>query len=194
MEGLFNGCSKFNSSLKNWDVSNVETMYDMFDGCTVFNPIHGLSAWDVSKVQDMSYMFNRCTVFNQDISNWDVSQVRSMYEMFYQCIAFNPSHGLARWNVSQVFDMEYMFYGCTLFNQDISKWNISNVGIPNDYNGNMTNMLTGTAFSTKNYSKLLKAWAQLPVQEGIDFDTDAVIDPKYQKYKDHLVQVHNWDI
>ena len=33
MECMFWDCKKFNSDLSNWDVSNVENMVEMFDGC-----------------------------------------------------------------------------------------------------------------------------------------------------------------
>ena len=35
----------------------------MFEGCTIFEGI-GLSDWNVSTVEDMSHMFEGCTSFN----------------------------------------------------------------------------------------------------------------------------------
>jgi surface protein len=195
MEGLFYLCAAFNSSLSKWDVSNVETMYFMFEGCSIFNK--SLKNWDVSKVQDMSEMFYGCTAFNQDLSKWDVSNVKNMYEMFYECVAFNGKIG--NWDVSNVYNMEYMFNGCTAFDQDISKWDISRVGAddynyPGDNEGFMYDLLAGTAFSVKNANKLVKAWAKLPVQNKVVLNIGVLPDSAHQKYVDHLVQFHGWDI
>ena len=57
-------------------MSNVTTMYGMFEE-TSFN--QDISSWDVSDVTDMTDMF-RDSSFNQDISSWDVSNVTSCNE------------------------------------------------------------------------------------------------------------------
>ena len=49
---------KFNGDISEWDVSNVEDMYDMFYGCNDFNC--NLNKWNVNKVKDMRDMFYGC--------------------------------------------------------------------------------------------------------------------------------------
>jgi surface protein len=184
MRQLFSGCSKFTSNLSRWDVSSVIDMNLMFDGCLVFNS--DLSRWDVSKVTDMSVMFRGCLVFNSNLARWDVSSVIDMGGMFNGCTKFNST--LSGWDVSNVINMSLMFNGCSKFNQDISGWDVSNVT-------NATNMLTGTAFSVKNYDKLLKSWSKLELQYDITFSLPTIIPKsKYLKYRSHIINHYNWVI
>ena len=122
---MFNGCEELESigDISNWDVSKVNDMAYMFLDCKFFN--QDISMWDVSKVTDMRFMFGSCESFNQDLSSWNVSSVTIMYGMFYGCTSLNK--GLSRWNVSSVTNMDAMFRLCSSFNQDLSKWNISKV-------------------------------------------------------------------
>ncbi|NCP71924.1 DUF285 domain-containing protein [archaeon] len=98
-----------NTSINNWDVSNVTNMAAMFR-CTRFN--QPLNNWDVSNVTDMSSMFYNNYSFNQNISMWDVSNVTNMNRMF-QCffsisdICFDQD--ISAWDVSNVTDMAHMF-------------------------------------------------------------------------------------
>ena len=71
--------------LSDWDVSNVETMEDMFKGCVNLEKIIGIENWDVSNVTNMLQMFYDCELFNQDISKWDVSKVTNTSCMFFYC-------------------------------------------------------------------------------------------------------------
>ena len=113
--------SKIDISL--WDTHNVESMREMFHGCTNFNS--DLSRWDTSNVLDMGYMFRDCYKFNSDLSKWNTGKVTSMYSMFDGCEKFKSD--LSKWDVSSVVTMNNMFYGCTSFNCDLSKWDVSNV-------------------------------------------------------------------
>ena len=80
-------------NIKNWDVSAVTNMKNLFYNKKLFND--DISGWDVSNVTDMENMFHSAYVFNQPIGNWDVSKVTSMYDMFHSAIAFNQP--LANW-------------------------------------------------------------------------------------------------
>ena len=122
MNGMFSGCTRFNSDLSKWDVSNVKDMRSMFSDCRNFNS--DLSNWDVSNVEDMRFMFRSCDNFNSDLSKWNVFNVKNMRFMFLSCDNFNSD--LSKWNVSNVEDMGYMFQDCYNFNSDLSKWNVSN--------------------------------------------------------------------
>ena len=119
MSNMFTEVPDFNQKIGTWDVSNVTTMYGMFDGAG-FN--QDISNWDVSSVTNMGSMFSY-TMFNHDISNWDVSSVTNMSYMF-DGAGFN--HDISNWDVSSVTNMNGIFAG-TNFNGDISSWNVSNV-------------------------------------------------------------------
>ena len=84
-----------------------------------------ISKWDVSNVEDMQYMFNGCKNFNQDLSEWDTKNVKTMHCMFDGCINFNQD--ISRWDVGKVEDMCYMFRDCKKFYKDLSMWNVSKV-------------------------------------------------------------------
>ena len=169
MNYMFYGASNFNSGkaagvgasvsgLRNWDTSQVTSMYGMFDRATSFN--EPIGSWKTGKVTNMNYMFRRGAAFDQDISDWDVSNVTGMYAMFYGASAFNED--ISDWNVSKVTNMGYMFgrpgtsppmafnnkgqplnswsvynviifrgfaYQHAAFNVDISNWNVSGAKI-----------------------------------------------------------------
>ena len=71
--------NNYNGDISKWDVSNVNSMEDMFLG-SGFN--QDISKWDVSNVTNMHGMFCN-SKFNKDISKWDVSNVESMSYMFH---------------------------------------------------------------------------------------------------------------
>ena len=121
MYGMFDDAG-FNQDISNWDVSSVTNMNGIFAG-TNFNG--DISSWNVSNVTNMEGMFNLNADFNQDLSSWDVSSVTDMGSMFSQADNFNGDIG--SWDVSKVTNMRWMFYQATIFNQDISSWNVSSV-------------------------------------------------------------------
>jgi surface protein len=61
MESMFSGCANFDQPL-NWGekVRNVTTMESMFSGCSSFD--QDLSAWNVSAVENMLEMFDGCPI------------------------------------------------------------------------------------------------------------------------------------
>ncbi|MDN5213267.1 BspA family leucine-rich repeat surface protein [Fulvivirgaceae bacterium BMA12] len=123
MSEMFSGATSFNQDISKWDVSKVVNMYKMFEGAAAFN--QNIGNWDVSNVQVMRLMFSGATAFNQDIGSWDVSNVTFMTWMFEEATAFNQD--ISRWVVSKVTGLDGMFSGATTFNQDISGWDMSNV-------------------------------------------------------------------
>jgi surface protein len=125
MDQFFFNCNAlvFNSSINNWDVSNITDMQQAFSGCTLFN--QDIGSWDVSNVTDMSQIFAYARAFNQNIGSWDVSNVTNMFRMFQFCTVFNQDIG--SWNTINVTNMFRMFEYARVFNQDIGSWNTINV-------------------------------------------------------------------
>ena len=78
------------SSISNWDVSQVTTMYSLFSN-TRFNK--DISSWDVSKVWNFGYMFSSCE-FNQDINEWNVGNAQHMAGMF---VGSQFNQNLSKW-------------------------------------------------------------------------------------------------
>ena len=102
--GIF-ASSEFDGDISGWDVSNVESMSNMFiySKFTGRNGIFRLEKGN--KVENMWGMFAG-SKFNGNISNWDVSNVESMGLMFSSS-EFNGD--LSKWNVQKVETMERMF-------------------------------------------------------------------------------------
>ena len=67
---MFYKCEKlkFVGDLSNWDVSNAEDMYSMFDNCEKLKSVGDLSDWDVSGVKSMTWMFDNSGITN--IPSW----------------------------------------------------------------------------------------------------------------------------
>ncbi|MFV0346228.1 MAG: BspA family leucine-rich repeat surface protein [Bacteroidales bacterium] len=141
MEGMFTFCHKLvgNESFKDWNVSNVWIMRELFREAELFNiPI---GTWNVSRVYDMSEMFRYANVFDQDIGAWNVSRVVAMDSMFLHAHAYTNGGQPLRWTYDDdnnsataevsatgtVKSMRAMFEWAFKFNQDISSWDVGSV-------------------------------------------------------------------
>jgi hypothetical protein len=119
---FFNNCSSLigNSSINNWNVSNVTNFSSMFNSATVFN--QDISSWNVGSGTTFTDMFRSATNFNQDIGSWDVSNGNIFAGMFRSATNFNQDIG--SWDVGSATGFNAMFLLATNFNQDISSWNV----------------------------------------------------------------------
>ena len=102
--------------IREWDVSEMTDMSELFQGATAFNT--DISKWKVSRVILMDGMFDGAASFNGDISNWDVSSVTTMHSMFKGATSFNID--ISKWDVSSVTSMEYMFNGAISFSRTVA--------------------------------------------------------------------------
>lgn len=109
LRGFLSGATNI-PDITQLDVSNVESMQELFSNASDFN--QDISGWDVSNVTNMRSMFSRASSFNQDISGWNVSNVTSMSGMFSRASSFNKS--LANWNISNVRDFTSFMGGAVL--------------------------------------------------------------------------------
>ena len=127
MEALFNSkyLCDFCGDVSDWDVSNVTTMQGMFNGCKKFDC--NLSKWNVDNVTDMRGLFYECESFRgEGLDTWDVSNVTDMEGTFGYCYKLVGKE-LEKWNTKSVTDMTDMFYACINIDADLSKWDVSNV-------------------------------------------------------------------
>ena len=145
-------------NIENWDVSNVSSFDNIFEG-TKFNA--DISGWDVSSATSFSRMFYGNTQFNQDISGWDVQNVTSMVTMFYAASAFNQD--ISSWDISSVTNMGGMFQNASSFNHNLGSWNILSVT-------NMNNMFNGSGMSTANYTDTIVGWANYVFTNGAPYN------------------------
>lgn len=110
MHSVFQVNNQFNGDISKWDVSRVESMFQMFMG-SEFNG--DISSWNVSKVADFAHMF-RDSKFNSDISKWNTKSAGTMFGMFGANRYFDQD--ISKWDVSNVNNFINMFYGASSFN------------------------------------------------------------------------------
>ena len=137
MDFMFWGAKAFNNNgrdtLKDWDVSNVETMRSMFNRTEAFNQDVGSWGAKVGNVKEMDFMFQRATAFNNNgrdtLKDWDVSNVETMQAMFHTAEVFNQDVGSWGAKVGNVKDMGYMFRDAKAFNNNgrdtLKDWDVS---------------------------------------------------------------------
>ena len=123
LANMFKGASSFNENIESWDLSSARTIESMFYGASQFNQPVG--NWNIGNVDFSSGTFKDATSFNQDISQWKTGKIRSFRMMFSGATSFNQNIG--DWDTSNVQDMVAMFQRATSFNQDIGNWDVSKV-------------------------------------------------------------------
>jgi hypothetical protein len=96
----FTGGGYMNNWFKNANV--LENMSGMFEGTTKFNQY--ISNWDVSKVKDMSNLFKNSTLYNQNLNGWDVSLVEDISSLFEGNAVFDK--GLHPW-IAKLNNLKY---------------------------------------------------------------------------------------
>lgn len=147
MKNMFKNCASLNSpfNINSWNISNVTNLSGMFNNCTNFN--QALSLWNTSNVTDTSSMFEGAQNFNQNTGNWNTSNVTNLSKMFKDAPAFNRNIG--NWNTANVNNMSEMFSNNlgsgfpATFNQNIGNWNTTNVT-------NMSGMFKGSILFNQN--------------------------------------------
>ncbi len=107
-------------NIKNWNVSGVTNMKNLFKGRELFN--EDLSNWNVSNVTNMDSLFYRCSLFNSNISSWNTKSCKNMSRMFYKADCFNCN--IEDWDVQEVLSMEYMFKYALSFQYSVRNWKV----------------------------------------------------------------------
>lgn len=157
--------STFNGDLGAWNVESVQIMDDLFRANDIFRGT-GLENWKPRSAISMDSVFADASAFNADLSTWApyLKNVTYMQEMFKGASSFNAD--ISAWDVSSVDDMGFMFRNASSFNQDLSGWNIALVD-------DFQRFLDGaTSFSVENYDRLLQAWSNQNVRQGVTFGAD----------------------
>ena len=71
---MFNQCTKLEElhGMKDWDVSNITSVYAMFSGCSNLTTIDNLSGWDFKSVSQFNVSWWQCKLENTQVprSNW----------------------------------------------------------------------------------------------------------------------------
>jgi surface protein len=113
----FQGCTNFNQDLYNWDVSNATTHRNMFYANTNFDG--NINGWAFTSSTVMTNMFT-LSGYNQPVNNWDLTGAnKNLFRMFYQATSF--SQDISSWDVSKVTSFDSSFEN-TAMNSDLSSW------------------------------------------------------------------------
>ncbi|WFQ94924.1 BspA family leucine-rich repeat surface protein [Mycoplasma feriruminatoris] len=72
MKAMFKEAKSFNQDISDWNVSNVKTFEQMFEGATSFNNNDKPLNWNgkFKSVNNMNRMFKNATNFKHDLSHW----------------------------------------------------------------------------------------------------------------------------
>ena len=177
-------------NLSNWDTSNVTDMSCMFSGQTKLTSLGNLSNWDTSKVTNMAYMFYDLKSIDDgklDLTDWDTSNVTDMSYMFSKMFLQKDLSFVNDWKTGKVTDMSYMFAkDKNLEKLDLSKWDVSSVGLKNtEQNYSLAMMFEGdTSLTTVGD---LSKWAD---KTGNVHDTRQMF---YNTPKLENVDLHGWN-
>lgn len=107
IEGLFQNCTNFNQDLSKWKLSpKTKRLNSLFMQCLRFEG-KGLENWDVSNVEDMTYMFQGCKVFKGDLSNWNTEKLMYAVHTFKGCKEFDGN--IENWKTKNLRDISEMF-------------------------------------------------------------------------------------
>ncbi|MEZ0005649.1 surface protein [Flavobacterium sp. 28YEA47A] len=125
MSRMFQGCSSLNgpANMGTWNTANVTNMFYLFYSAGIFD--QNIGDWNTSNVTNMGGMFQNASLFNQNIGSWNTQNVTDMSVMFAEARTFNQNIG--NWNTQNVTNMSAMFTSAYAFNQNISNWNTANV-------------------------------------------------------------------
>ena len=155
MSNLFRGFRTFNEPL-NWNTSNVTNMEGMFENCDAFNQ-RLPESFNTSNVTNMRNIFKDCYAFNQPLpESFNTSNVTNMDNMFEYCVAFNQRLSES-FNTSNVTNMSDMFSHCHRFNQPLPEsFNTSNVTNMSDMflECNLFNQPLPESFNTSNVTNM----------------------------------------
>lgn len=117
MNAAFKNCSNLTGiATDSPNLSLVSDLSSMFYSSNFNNS--SIGNWNISNVTNTGYMFYN-SKFNQNIGNWNTSNVVNMSNMFgsqqwYFDGIFNQN--ISSWNVAKVNDMTYMFSKASSFN------------------------------------------------------------------------------
>ena len=113
-ENSYNGCSNFIGSFVNWDSLVVNSMFQSFKDCLVFN--ENISNLNTINCFSFISTFNGATSFNQPLT-FDTSNVLNCYRMFKGATSFDQN---LTWDLSLCTTFTEMFSGATAFNSDLN--------------------------------------------------------------------------
>lgn len=171
MDSTFSGSVAQSLPISDWNVSNVNTLNQIFYNTTVLNDLP-ISNWDVSKVTNMSGTFWKSGVKSLDIKKWNTSKVTTFYAIFNSMDNLETLD-LSNLDTTSATDVQYMFGG------DKKLWKITlgpksvlvNLNGPaNSVGSGVLNPVPGTVISDSNsdgtYQAISDKWQAVDPDNG----------------------------
>lgn len=128
MLNMFSGCSSLRliHGMGEWNTDKITTMSTMFWGCSALESVDGIENWNTKNVTSFSYMFTSCYSLTKiDVSNFDTSNAESFTSMFSGCSALKEVD-VSGFNTDNTTRIDWMFSNCTsLKSVDLSNFNLS---------------------------------------------------------------------
>ncbi len=159
MEAAFYGCSNLDVvAIDTPDLSNVQSMNEMFLFCTSLKGTPSFNNWDLDNVTSLASLFFQADKFNQDIGSWDTSNVTNMNGIFLMASSFNQN--INGWDTSNVTNLGTAFHEATSFNQPLNNWDVSAV---RQFN---------SCFGSTNFNQPLDNWNPISAYEMTNMFAD----------------------
>ncbi len=108
-----------------------------------------------------------------------------MNSIFSSNAVFNQD--ISGWDVSNLGTMQAAFFRASAFNQDLSSWDVSNVF-------NMIALFDESGLSTINYDAVLNSWSQQALQSDVNLGADGINFCNGSAGRDRLINDFNWTI
>jgi hypothetical protein len=206
----------YNSTVQNWDVSNVTDMSYFSHYGTWKNKI---SNWDTSNVTNFDSFLRSNSQFDNggdlaDMDNFDVSSATNMRFMLNRTTKMTNIY-IGSWDVSNATDFTTFSNPLDISNSGIENWDISNGSIFNQFNAygqtnvslanwtpvNMTAansfMLNNSAMSTANYDATLISWAAQSLQSNVNINfgnAQYTLGGAAEAARNTLINTYSWTI
>ena len=206
----------YNSTVQNWDVSNVTNMSNFSYYGTWRNKI---STWDTGNVTDFKNFLRSNTRFDNgadlaDMDNFDVSSATDMSWMFNRATKMANVY-IGSWDVSNVTSFNTFCNPLIMTNSGLENWNISNASNFSQFNAygqtdislanwtpiNMTTasafMLNNSTMSTSNYDATLISWASQTLQSNVSINFGNIqytLGGAAEAARNTLINTYSWTI
>lgn len=115
-----------------WDISNINSISEMFYGLTTIKEIKGLNTWNTSNVLSMYGTFHGCESIEElDLSGWKTNKCEVFSQMFLDCKQLKTIKGIESFKFKPDAEIELIefFNNCNALTDCsfVQHWDLSNV-------------------------------------------------------------------
>lgn len=156
------------------NIGNCTNLYGFFGNCKALKNtvIEDIKNWDVSNVHNISNLFESCEKLTDiDLSNWRFNQLRgTIYGLFSGCISLEKVN-ISNWDFSKVDELSSSFFGgCTSLKEITMNTDISHLTIPSKLFSDIKTDGTFYYNPQYDYSKIIavlpSTWTAVPLENN----------------------------